>query len=176
METAWLPQPELGDTIRACLDRRGMIQADLVREIIKIDRTRTFGSVQNTLVNLTGGKHTRSSKILAIIERALNTSLRSGAPKRKRIAVDPAPKRIAATNFRPVNSFARDAELSQALKAAAAANHGGWLSMPAYQREAIEMILHKLAIILSGDNARAGNWNDVADQAHMVANILQEAS
>ena len=43
-----------------------------------------------------------------------------------------------------------------------------------YQKEALEMILHKIARIINGDNTKKDTWNDIAGYAILVSNILKE--
>lgn len=42
-----------------------------------------------------------------------------------------------------------------------------------YQREAIEMICHKLARIVNGDPYYADSWTDIAGYAKLVADRLE---
>ena len=42
------------------------------------------------------------------------------------------------------------------------------------QREALEMIQHKIARILNGDPTYADNWIDIAGYATLVANRLEK--
>jgi len=42
------------------------------------------------------------------------------------------------------------------------------------QREALEMIAHKIARILNGDPNYADNWIDIAGYATLVANRLEK--
>ena len=49
-----------------------------------------------------------------------------------------------------------------------------WMMMPAYQREAIEMICHKLGRILCGNSNFTDHWHDIAGYATLVENILSK--
>ena len=67
------------------------------------------------------------------------------------------------------------AHFSQALKAIACSDSGNWPSLSVTQREAIEMIIHKIARILAGNPNHIDHWDDIAGYATLVANILREA-
>lgn len=47
-----------------------------------------------------------------------------------------------------------------------------WNQLPPYQREAIEMICHKLGRILCGNSNFTDHWHDIAGYATLVENIL----
>lgn len=57
--------------------------------------------------------------------------------------------------------FKEHAKVSQNLKEAARSSKN-WDSLQAFQKEAIEMSLHKLARILSGDAKYIDSWRDMA--------------
>jgi hypothetical protein len=63
--------------------------------------------------------------------------------------------------------FCNHAKISQSLKNAM---HGdpGWCELDASQKEALEMIQHKIARILSGDPNYADNWHDIQGYAKLV--------
>lgn len=44
--------------------------------------------------------------------------------------------------------------------------------LPAYQQEALDMICHKIARIINGDNNYADSWHDIAGYAKLVDDIL----
>ena len=50
--------------------------------------------------------------------------------------------------------------------------HDGWNDLQSYQREAIEMICHKLGRILCGNPNFYDHWADIAGYAKLVENIL----
>lgn len=70
-------------------------------------------------------------------------------------------------------SFQGHARISQDLKAAMH-ERSGWDGLQADQREALEMIQHKVARILNGDPNYADNWVDIAGYATLVANRLEK--
>jgi len=47
-----------------------------------------------------------------------------------------------------------------------------WNMLEADQKEALEMIAHKIARILNGDPTYADNWIDIAGYSQLVANRL----
>ncbi len=47
-----------------------------------------------------------------------------------------------------------------------------WSQLPPYQREAIEMIIHKLGRILCGNSNFTDHWHDIAGYATLVEKIL----
>lgn len=49
-----------------------------------------------------------------------------------------------------------------------------WDSLVDDQKEALEMIQHKIARILNGDPTYADNWIDIAGYATLVANRLEK--
>ena len=46
--------------------------------------------------------------------------------------------------------------------------HKGWRNLNASQREALEMIAHKIGRILNGDPNYADSWHDIAGYATLV--------
>ena len=67
--------------------------------------------------------------------------------------------------------FATHAGISQSLKEVMVATPQ-WAEMPTYQREALEMIAHKIARILNGDPNYADNWHDIQGYARLVEERL----
>ena len=52
-------------------------------------------------------------------------------------------------------------------------NHGkNWQNLPLEQREALEMIQHKIGRILSGNPTEPDHWRDIAGYASLIENIL----
>lgn len=49
----------------------------------------------------------------------------------------------------------------------------GWKALYPYQKEALEMIAHKIARVLNGDPGYADNWVDIAGYAQLVVNELE---
>lgn len=52
--------------------------------------------------------------------------------------------------------------------------HPGWESLSLSQREALEMIAHKIGRILNGDPNYADSWHDIAGYARLVEMELAE--
>lgn len=69
--------------------------------------------------------------------------------------------------------FENHAKISQALKAVMH-ERSGWDRLKHDQREALEMVQHKIARILNGDPDYADNWIDIAGYATLVANRLEK--
>jgi len=70
-------------------------------------------------------------------------------------------------------SFENHAKISQDLKAVMH-ERSGWDRLKPDQREALEMVQHKVARILNGDPNYADNWIDIAGYATLVANRLEK--
>lgn len=70
--------------------------------------------------------------------------------------------------------FKSQAELSQTLKSVIilSKNHP---IMPNYQREALSMILHKIARICNGDYMYIESWRDLAGYAQLVVSQLNNS-
>lgn len=67
--------------------------------------------------------------------------------------------------------FSGHADLTQNLKDTMRV-HDGWNDLNASQREALEMIAHKIGRILNGDPNYADSWHDIAGYAKLVDNQL----
>jgi hypothetical protein len=67
--------------------------------------------------------------------------------------------------------FADHAHISQELKQIIGTS-AGWAGLAADQREALEMIAHKIGRILSGDPNYADSWHDIAGYAALIDNRL----
>lgn len=67
--------------------------------------------------------------------------------------------------------FKDHAGISQHLKAVMQAQDG-WSRLHADQREALEMVAHKIARILNGDPNYADSWIDIAGYSKLVADRL----
>jgi len=70
-------------------------------------------------------------------------------------------------------SFEGHAKIAQGLKAVMH-ERSGWDGLADDQKEALEMIQHKIARILNGDPNYLDNWIDIAGYATMVANRLEK--
>lgn len=71
-------------------------------------------------------------------------------------------------------AFENQAMRSQELKAVLTKGQSSWYKMDAFQREASEMIAHKLARIMNGDPDYIDNWTDIAGYAQLVIDILEQ--
>ena len=70
-------------------------------------------------------------------------------------------------------TFDGHARINQDLKAVMH-ERSGWDRLKPDQREALEMVQHKVARILNGDPDYADNWIDIAGYATLVANRLEK--
>lgn len=70
-------------------------------------------------------------------------------------------------------SFTGHAEISQRLKDVMYESRR-WESLEFDQKEALEMIAHKIGRILNGDPDYDDSWVDISGYAQLVANRLQE--
>lgn len=70
--------------------------------------------------------------------------------------------------------FAAHSEISQALKEAMWAAEEGWERLTPCQREALEMIQHKVARILNGDPRYDDNWKDICGYSQLVVDNLKD--
>lgn len=68
--------------------------------------------------------------------------------------------------------FSQQARISQVLTAAMHAEHEAWKELAPNQKEALEMIAHKIARILNGDPSYTDNWHDIAGYATLVEKQL----
>lgn len=81
---------------------------------------------------------------------------------------------ILAERERRYGKFLELAKISQSLQAVMRHANSRLDKMQPDQREALEMIAHKIARILNGDPDYLDNWIDIAGYATLVANRLQE--
>ena len=78
---------------------------------------------------------------------------------------------ILAERGKRYGSFDGNAHISQSLKHQMAAQDN-WVMLQDDQREALEMIAHKIARILNGDPDYVDNWVDIAGYAKLVSDRL----
>lgn len=88
------------------------------------------------------------------------------------LADSPAEKYFAISDTLQVRrarygDFTDNAEISQALKQCMG-NQMGWGNLNAVQREALEMIVQKVARILNGDPNYRDNWHDIQGYARLA--------
>ena len=67
--------------------------------------------------------------------------------------------------------FAEHSRITQNIKAMMA--EGNWFDLQPDQKEALEMIAHKIGRILNGDPNYADSWIDIAGYAKLVADRLE---
>jgi hypothetical protein len=70
-------------------------------------------------------------------------------------------------------SFTTHSKIAQHLKDIITVEDN-WVDMSATQKEALDMIAHKIARILNGDPDYADNWVDIAGYAQLVADELEK--
>ena len=70
-------------------------------------------------------------------------------------------------------SFQGHAKIAQDLKAVMH-DRLGWDSLAPDQKEALEMMQHKIARILNGDPNYIDNWVDIAGYSQLVVNRLEK--
>lgn len=68
--------------------------------------------------------------------------------------------------------FTNHAEISQSLKNVLH-EFGGFDALQADQKEALEMIVHKIARILNGNPDTHDHWHDIAGYATLIADRLE---
>lgn len=68
--------------------------------------------------------------------------------------------------------FTGHAAVTQALKAVMY-SHNGWSRLAPDQKEALEMVVHKIGRVLNGDPDYADSWVDIAGYAKLVADRLE---
>ena len=78
---------------------------------------------------------------------------------------------ILAERGKRYGVFKDHAQIAQRLKMTMQVN--GWDRLAADQREALEMIQHKVARILNGDPDYSDSWTDIAGYATLVAKRLE---
>lgn len=69
-------------------------------------------------------------------------------------------------------AFPAHAEITQRLKSVMA-SYDGWKKLSDDQKEALEMVAHKIGRILNGDPNYDDSWVDIAGYSTLVANRLQ---
>ena len=70
-------------------------------------------------------------------------------------------------------SFQGHAKIAQDLKAVMH-ERSGWDNLAPDQKEALEMVQHKIARILNGDPNYIDNWVDIAGYSQLVVNRLEK--
>jgi Domain of unknown function (DUF6378) len=75
---------------------------------------------------------------------------------------------MLAARAKQHGDFSVHAEITQRLKAIAQSDIGGYSSMSFPQREAVDMILHKIGRILAGNPNHHDHWDDIAGYAKIT--------
>jgi len=75
---------------------------------------------------------------------------------------------ITAERGEQYGDFAEQGRIAQNLKMNMHAQHG-WSRLLPHQREALDMIQHKISRILNGNPNHIDSWSDIAGYAHIVA-------
>ena len=70
-------------------------------------------------------------------------------------------------------SFAGHAAITQDIKRAMSESRN-WLELEPDQKEALEMIAHKIGRIVNGDPDYADSWHDIAGYARLVEERLEK--
>lgn len=78
---------------------------------------------------------------------------------------------ILAERGKRYGDFIDHAAISQHLKQSMACQ--GWNELSCDQKEALEMIVHKIARILNGDPNYADSWLDIAGYAKLISDRLE---
>lgn len=84
-------------------------------------------------------------------------------------------KDVLAQREARYGSFRTHALASQDLKTVMQNADGYYVKMAPDQREALEMIQHKIARILNGDPDYIDNWVDIAGYAQLVVDRLEKS-
>ena len=82
---------------------------------------------------------------------------------------------ILAERRSQYGDFSVHAVLTQRLKAVAWSDVGGYSSLTDVQREAVDMILHKIGRILAGNPNHRDHWDDIAGYAKLVSDRIKTA-
>lgn len=82
-------------------------------------------------------------------------------------------KKVLAQRQKTHGDFDSHARISQSIKCQMY-NAEGYSSLCATQREALEMIAHKIARILNGNPNYKDHWVDISGYATLVANELDD--
>ena len=80
-------------------------------------------------------------------------------------------KEILACRQATHGNFWAHSEVSQNLKSCLI-HHSGWLKLEQLQREALEMICHKIARTMAGDPKHIDHWLDISGYATLVVDSL----
>lgn len=86
-------------------------------------------------------------------------------------AADTSISDILLERGRRYGDFIDHAAISQHLKQSMACP--GWHELSCDQKEALEMIVHKIARILNGDPNYADSWIDIAGYAKLISDRLE---
>ena len=81
------------------------------------------------------------------------------------------PEEIIAEREKTHGPYSKKARIIQELKEIM---HGsaGWHALSDVQKESLDMIVHKIGRVLSGDPNHADHWDDIAGYAKLVSREL----
>lgn len=82
-------------------------------------------------------------------------------------------KQILEDRGKDYGSFANLAKLSQNMKQCYKHSDNYLSNMKPYQKEALDMIIHKVARIINGNHHKIDSWQDIAGYATLVVQELQ---
>ena len=80
---------------------------------------------------------------------------------------------LLAERGRTHGAWSDNARLAQAMKELFR-NEKGWMKLSACQREALDMIAHKISRVLSGDCDHGDHWRDIGGYAALVVRELDD--
>lgn len=92
--------------------------------------------------------------------------------KTKKIVANGIEVTLAARGSR-YGDFNEKARITQALKNTMQ-DSPNWNELPPEQKEALEMVVHKIGRILNGDNNYKDSWIDIEGYIHLVSQELEE--
>jgi hypothetical protein len=82
-------------------------------------------------------------------------------------------EKIIAERHKTHGDFREVSRIAQATKLTWTTGNN-WRDLTSHQREALEMIAHKVGRILSGDNNFEEHWVDIAGYAQRIAGFLKK--
>ena len=81
-------------------------------------------------------------------------------------------QQVLADRAKTHGDFRENGRIMQALKDDML-DSPNWLHLPPEQKEALQMIQHKVGRILTGNNNELDHWKDIAGYATLIQNILE---
>ncbi len=83
------------------------------------------------------------------------------------------PEALLTTRGNTHGEFRDNSKTSQQLKSTMKLG-ANWANLTAYQKEGLEMIMHKIGRILSGDPMFLDHWEDITGYAKLIADRVKE--